>query len=928
MTLYSSAISAGNLTKIRSNNNYHAIQYALVVPNDVVVQFQPFANPDTVFAEIQVGTVASGDMADVQEAQTVIFSTSTDYVATETFRTYVRKVDGTVSLYVGQNSQALTTSQYVTVVDTYEIHEKPRRSEALLDWDVTYRKLLPIETAIPSAVVVSNGGTSYQPPTACVVMDADSSSIASYTWTSSNSNDSFDDTAIAQPTITLEAGAFRWLRVTFTDDTGLSNFRVFPCWTVDRDYGSVVAGGWGREDGTLASVRYDAELGFTCDLQAFSGITSLLNRTLVVVASDEWYNETRGEIRTNINFVGYLRSENTDTRGDSQYGKISEATFTLEGFGHQFARHNIDSALIQRSSSPDEWDKIKNPTPARMATYRLTEYSTASNLCAISIPSDDTDFVGDDLILDNDTLLDDIRFITEVINAELQFDIDGKLNICRNLNFLDDTARDAATVIATLSPSDFTGRYTIDLEYGYTTSNIEMKGGAFDSTNAIYDVYEASAPAGIRYSEGDPLEIANQVLTTDAAAADALDEIEQRAANWLAYNNPTYLLSVTLKDEWWFLVPDIGSWFKFDIAATDTVRGRTFDTNDRWQLIQISVSTNNSTGRRVVDATFRLETSSTDAAVRSAPSIYNDDADYGYVPGVQPPFSYDLDLSDDIHYDDLSSEPPSNPNPVPSECQLGGLRPKSGNLYITDAVGTLTVNCRVRGSGLLKDNSALDYDFITSNEGFTARAGTGGTYTAGFGWSGVAANAGLTKRIWIEKTISATTIYSGTMVCNSNLFSYESIDTDMRLFLTNSGGDTIVIQADPVQGTGRVTYTFEQTIEDVTKISYRWDVFNAASVVVGNMFLETLTLSTGSIQGDSFYYSNDGLAWQAYDVGDGLYIEGSQPNIPPYNPQHEYFLPSVTVAGLATITYEFKAGSFTRSEFSNWNIQCITCENL
>lgn len=934
-----SAISAADLTAIRSDNNYRVIQYALAVPNDVVVQFSPSANPDTVFAEIGVGTVASGDMANVEVGQTVIFSTTTDYQATETYRTYVRKYINVGTLYVGENSQALTTSQYVTVIDTYEVHEKLRKSEALLDWDVTFRKLLPIETAIPSAVVISNGATSYQPPTNCVVMDADSSSISTYAWTSSNSNDSFSSTSVAQPTITLEAGAFRWLRVTFTDDTGLSNFRVFPCWTVPTDYSSTIATGYGTEDGTLANISYDSELGWTCNVAAFASISSLLNKTFMVIASDEWINDSRDYIRTNVEFVGYLQNENTGTSGNQQYGKISETSFAIEGFGHQLARQNIASVLMQQNATPTAWDEIKNPTPARMTTYRMTEYSTISTLCALSIPSDDTDFVGDDLTLDNPKLLDDIRFIAEVINAELQFDCDGKLDLCRNLNYLDDTARNAAATVATLSPSDFIDNYTLEYDYTTITSNVKLVGGAYDSTNDLYDLFEAIAPV-TRYGYGDPLEIVNQVLTTDNTAAQSQTEIAERTANFLAYNNPTWTIRVTLKDEWWFAIPDIGSWWKFDISATDTVRGKVFDTNDRWQLLQINHSTNSLIGRRQVNATFRLETQSTGASVRANPIINDADADYDYVPAVMPPFSgYDNDLTDGNWWDDLDVAPPSDPNPVPSTCQLGGLRPKSGNIYRTDPVGTLTVNCRVRGYGVIGEGSwCYTWDFTQLDGGFVgyqnASQPIGDTY----------------NNEWVTDNKNPALPNSRILSVRLAIPSADYTITDMSVNVNRSGPTS---SENTQLGVANVTFpmtdffgfsnpvTGSSSLTGLSLTPRNW-IMLYSSHNFNNVSVRSFTLkgkgenpfgvsncaATGVSLGDAFYYSPDGgSTWQAYGVGDGLYIEGSQPNIPPYNPEHEYFLPSVTVAGLATIEYEFRTATLNTAEFENWNLQMITCEN-
>jgi hypothetical protein len=110
------ALTGDQLTALRSGR-YQTFQFVCVVPNEVVVQFNPDSAPTTaVYAEIAVDAVLSGDMADIKQGQTVIFSTGSDYQATEVFRTRVRKVSGTTALYIGENSQSLTTADFITVL--------------------------------------------------------------------------------------------------------------------------------------------------------------------------------------------------------------------------------------------------------------------------------------------------------------------------------------------------------------------------------------------------------------------------------------------------------------------------------------------------------------------------------------------------------------------------------------------------------------------------------------------------------------------------------------------------------------------------------------------------------------------------------------------------------------------------------------------
>lgn len=951
-------ITGTPLADIRANANYRTIQFLCLVPNDVVVRFQPSIAPtNAVYAEITVGSVGTGSMSNIKEGQLVIYSTTTDHQATEVFRTRVRKVSGTATLFVGENSQALTTSMYVTVINTYELREKLRRSATLMDWEITFRKLLPIETALPSAVVISNGGTSYTPTAVPKAMDNSATSTFIHFWESSNSSDSIADEDTDSPTITLQAAAFRWIRYTFIDSNGNTNYRVIPCWTVPKNYSSQVATGFVSTNGDMANISHDAELGWSATIPAFAGIENVLNKTLCVIASDEWYDNTRQSIRTNINMVGWLQNESTNTVGSDTIGRDTETAFTIEGIGHQLARLNVSSAtVIQTNGTPTAFDQIQNPTPARMLTYHLTENTTLFNLCSMSIPADDTDFVGDDYTISNGKALDDMRAITEVINAELQFDTDGRLDLCRNLVFLDDTARDAADIVVEFEQSDFSN-HSIEFDYSKQTASLHMTGGAYNSAADTYILYEADAPAVARESEGDPQQISNQVLTSDSIGQEALDELSGRAANFFAANNPTWTLRCTLNDEWWFLVPDVGAWFTFPLAETDTARGKTFSDTDRWQLLQIGHSTNNITGRRQVDATFRLETQSTGAMVRAS-QIQNDvAADTIYYPAVLPPFvGENLEYTDDNWYDSEDPAPPSDPNPVPGECELGGLRIKSGATYTTQSWATLYVSSMVRGSGKIGSTVSeggmryYSHDFGSGAGGWTVTQGTldgqlsavknPNPSNAKFAFAkytlpsnayligsriitsragGVSHGSGdiVAVRGWSEVAQTTQTYFSGG--------GFRSNGTDMVLCEQETAKNVRVIQI----SVGVAGANYPDTSASIQSIELWFD----SDAPIGDLIEELANVCTDEpaegdipIYGDAFYWWQEGGTPQAYDAGEGLLIEGVQPSgIPPYTPSHEYFLPQVLITGLATVSYEFNS-PYDLADAENWSIQVITCE--
>lgn len=939
------APTGGQLTDIRSDNHYRALQFVCLAPNTVIVKFQPSVAPSSsVYAEITVGSIISGSMSNVREGMTVVFSTTSDVRASETFRTRVRKVSGTSSLFTAENSQTLTTSHYVTVINSYEIVERLRRSDTLVDWEITFRKLLPIETALPTAKVVSNGGTSWSPTAVPKAMDASASGSFTHAWESSNGSDSIASSTTASPTITLAAGAFRWIRYTFTDSNGNSNYRVIAVWTVPKNYSAGVALSFSGAAGDVADIAFDAELGWSATVPAFDGIDTVLDKTFCVIATDEWINGSRQSIRTNINMVGWLQTESTATAGDEQDGVLSETRFTIEGAGHQLARQNIAPIRVTRvTGAPTAWNEIQNPTPARMLTYHLTEGSTLFNLCSMTIPADDTDFIGDDLTLSNSKALDDIRFIAEVINAELQFDYDGRLDLCRNLNFQDDTARNAAPVAVTFEPSDLLA-FNYDYDYSKTCSQATITGGRYDTSLDRYDVFEAIAPAVARGGEGDPQEVVNQVLTTDASIADALTEISDRASNFFAANNPTYMAQGTLKAEWWFLLPDIGSWVKFNIAGSDTVRGKVFSSADRWQFVSWSFSTNNITGDRQIDFTARHETQSTGAMVRARQVIEETQTEVTYYPATTLPYT-GIPTGDGTFYDSLDTQSPRSPNPPPSpDCQLVGLRPKKGVAVFSTSIPTLYVSVAVRGSGQISATSTttdemtagLDadthefsatYPFGVVNAGaFTNDGEVGGAWQAtdgrGSGGSILSADAGggigqagAVIDLGSDQTVTAASFWLKHIV-------HLGASNELITFWDAS---KVMIQAEIVSLGNTPTYTQRTWTGSVAGV--RYVSFQGHANTGGELVIDDLSVTIGSdTQSDAFFYTQDGGAtWHPHEVGDGLYIEDDQPIVTEFNPDHEYFIPSVQIQGLATVELEFRHASFDLSGFDNWAIQALIC---
>ncbi|MGB1285070.1 MAG: hypothetical protein ACPG7F_00940 [Aggregatilineales bacterium] len=943
----SSTISAGNLTKIRSDK-YQCLQFVVTVPDTIVVQFQPSAvNSDAIYAEIAVGTIASGAIADVKSFQTVIYSTSPDYANSELYRTYVR--DGSTSsiLKVGQNGQNLELTHYITVLNTYEVHEKPRTQKGTIeyaDWDITFRRLLPVETALPTAIVLTGGTTAWTPTAVPAAIDADASSSFTHSWESSNSNDTLDSGGTtASPVWTLEAGAHRWIRYTFTDSNGNANLRVITIWTIPADLSSGINEGFVGENGDVADISYSQGDGWSCSFPAYASISDLRAGTMACVFSLEWYNDTAGSIESNIDFVGYLGQEVTETTGSDEYGYISETRFTVNGFGSLMNVAPISPVSIQDRTSPTAWSHIKSPTPVRALIYLLSEHTTLFHLCAFTFPSDHTDYIAPGYIFESssDVIADAARYQADAMDCILQFARDGRMDMQRNLVQDDDTARDAADVIITLTPDDFLS-YSFDFDPVKQIKFYRLHAGVYNTTSGEYDIYQSFVPPMPDNRGTNTEQRTNVILTTNSSASAAQSEFSDRAANLYAAMNPTVLMRCTLKDEFRFLQPDVGTWYKLTIAATDTVRGYVYGSSHRWQLLDLSYSTNNEDGLHGgVSATFRLETQNTGANIDVAQirkPTTTEAEEYTFLPAILPP-GVDANLEDFTGgmWDDTqgAGAPDDEIPPSTSSCENHSMTAPNGATgytTITEAVSSENVALTVRGNGKLDSGGwVLDIDLKTTNGGFTADFGT---YTPGTGW--VATDGGASRLIQITKALGADyTINSVVIYFDFTKGTYNQTEPDAQSVSLNDDavavGNTTLGNSVALEGSAQqLSYTGSVTADAVSVIlqtsedqsgspSYDGAATFYRIVLTGTGTAPSGATSSQDFYGDAFYFSvaSDFANPQPYSSGAGFLINASSPGtIPPFNENHEYPVADIVSAGTVDLTFNSPYGNSNADSFT------------
>jgi hypothetical protein len=295
MTGFPSILSSGQATVTRQPN-YAAQQFLLLCPNTVIWQTQPDSAVDgaTPYASFDWNGTDAGDRDDVQVGHTVIFSTSSDYKATAFFRGRIRKAPDASTMYVNETSANLAVTDYVTVIDDFDIHERLERrtatNVAYKDWDITFTRLLPVISNLQSTYVDFSGAAtvdfSFAPD---VAAGADGATISSYLWDVADGS-ADPDTTTKDITVTFPGAAtneHRWVRLTATDSLGNSQYFVFEVYTVDR-YEASPTTVLLTSDQVQISASIDE--GYNATVRAWDGVSSVLDQTRVTIAVEEYYN--------------------------------------------------------------------------------------------------------------------------------------------------------------------------------------------------------------------------------------------------------------------------------------------------------------------------------------------------------------------------------------------------------------------------------------------------------------------------------------------------------------------------------------------------------------------------------------------------------------------------------------------------------------
>jgi hypothetical protein len=591
----------------------------LVNPNDVVFAAQ--VNQSTFgvkFASVTFDNITTGAITDVFDGFTVYVGDTTD-IRKASFVGRARG-DGSAgtTLNINETSAAFTDDQFITVVKDVAIREKLGRyvSKVMkVDWDITFRQLLPRVTGLKSAYVgiLSGGQVDFTLPAVGKVTTA-GASISSWSWDADGG--SFVNGTVstdAQPDIRYTTAGVYWPRVTVTDNGGRSNWFTMPVFVCSSDLSdSFIVDG-------LEGIAITANInnGYQMNLAYYSQeMESVADQTFVALWAVDDYNGSSTAILDEIAFIGRLRRATTGHSVDNQYGILPNTNFVCDGVLTQMGRLRSPQAAMIQDASPTEFGEIATMTQWRAASYILTEFSTVTNVSSVLFDVEDNTYRNRQDSTDDNSLLVSINNLLSGLNSRLNAAAQGELYAAHNANFQSDAARNALDTITTFTDND-TFSQRINREHVETTGRITAFAGGYNTTDGKLRVLRATAPA-IASGEGQGTGTLNGILLDDDQSLDdQKSEIEQIAADALADRNPKDSVTIDILDGYWFVTPANFQWYGYIGAITENNRDIVYNASDRFLLTSFTLRFNNQLSSWDCQVALTHETQGTDAQVIS-----------------------------------------------------------------------------------------------------------------------------------------------------------------------------------------------------------------------------------------------------------------------------------------------------------------------
>lgn len=582
-------------------------QFAIFTPNTVVfkcrVNGAVSGGPAAQFAW---DTATIGAYTDIEVGQRLLIS-HVDDIREAYFDGRVRAAPDGTNFYPNETGWNFRDNDYVFVVDAYPLTHRLARplstTTQAKDFDKAFHTLAPVIVGLHDFVgevdpvtgklrIAIDVSDSYSP-------EATASGVLTFQFTFKSGTATVIAGGLTNPVSTFDiTEGHQWAKLVVEDDLGVTWEQRFEIHATGDIYSAFDLGT------DPAEIEGSIEEGWTCRLNAWSGISEVLPRTKAIIFKyKEWYSGVQGSLwgTNNIDFVGYLSEEDDLDDEDPDYARVNSTQFELVSPSAKLANLKAQMLAIRLGSPAAQWDEINSLNSKRAWLYYLQEHSTYLNLYGVRF--DDETELFPLIPQDADNILDAGKRIMGLKSA-IVFDPDGSMEVITTVaGYLDQDGRDALPVIADWTDYDRCGPIKVSFRHDEAVGYVDADGAFYDTTTGRTIAVTSIAPSTATTEGTASFALSGVILPPDIGEAAAQVLIDQDSGNALSIGQTTWVLTTNQQDGYHCLRPSPNELFTW--TYTDESRGIAFDDTTFWYLDKIRhVHTEN--GGREVETTYKM----------------------------------------------------------------------------------------------------------------------------------------------------------------------------------------------------------------------------------------------------------------------------------------------------------------------------------
>lgn len=839
----------------------------------------------------------SGTLANVRADMTILLSrTNSAAAAYHTGR--IRKTPTSTIFYVNETSADVQDNDYIFVIDDFRIWDKLHRVSGgaiLLDYEITFRQLLPIVYNLKSAYAesIATGASIITLTLAPLAIAATSgATISTWAWSVGDGTITVGSSSTQNITVTFPAG-FRWIHLTVTDSGSRSITRHIPVWAHDDTYPVQLL----THDELEVSATLDS--GFNGTVAAFDGIDTLLDNTLVCAWGADTYNGAVASITgDNVHLVGRIRQSTDQAQADAVYTLLSDARLTIESPLAQIARLQELTFEVRFDATPTVWGDIKDLTLWRAVHFLLSEFSTFENLHSVNFSNTDSTYRFFGSKTQGGNILAAANDLAESINASLLMNSSGMCEVNRDAVLIDSADREALPIVANWTVEDI-----FDLQYEHdhvlTVGRVQASGGTYStSANKITELLSLAPGVAQDYPEGQS-NLTRQIVAANVSKNTAQAELNRRTGFTLAKAQTVDRLTITHPDGYHWLTPSNNQWYTFTLDGSETVKGLVLTTATRWLLTEVTTTHDGARGTKEVRATYSRETTGQAGQTINVPPPSQTPLTIPLLPmpplpalGISPIWLPEIPVDEQLPlYDDPAGIVPTDGNAV-VYCTVNHVARATNAIKaakpnwedvtpsgLADPILQVRLDPFGKGAYLLTGGNewCYEFDFTASNGSWTTRSvfsGTPGSYSGGTGWTHgdfrSSAASSFYRGVEIERTFSSATITSIEMEFNLTKGSYTATSDYGVVRIHSPVGTTRaqILRTAAVSGSGQ-TLTFTGLITQTSITLFLHSSVQASASYSGSATITKVTIrGTGVNPFGADNCSSSGIStlWECPDI--------------------------------------------------------------